>query len=107
ECVGLRYGRRGNRLRKRMAEMLDRLGLSDSARDRVETLSGGLRRRAELAKALLHQPQLLLLDEPSTGLDPGARREFNDYLAHLRRSDGVTVVLTTHYMEEAERCDRI
>src|SRR5262249_12944902 len=52
-------------------------------------------------------PELLLLDEPSTGLDPGARREFNDYLAHLRRSDGVTIVLTTHFMEEAERCDRI
>ena len=66
--------------------MLERLGLSDRARDRVETLSGGLRRRAELAKALLHQPELLLLDEPSTGLDPGARREFNDYLAHLRRA---------------------
>ena len=87
--------------------MLERLGLGDRARDRVETLSGGLRRRTELAKALLHQPELLLLDEPSTGLDPGARREFNDYLAHLRRVDGVTIVLTTHYMEEAERCDRI
>jgi ABC-2 type transport system ATP-binding protein len=73
----------------------------------VETLSGGLRRRTELAKALLHQPELLLLDEPSTGLDPGARREFNDYLDHLRRNEGVTIVLTTHYMEEAERCDRI
>ncbi len=107
ECHGHLYGMRGSRLRQRTAEMLNRLGLGDRARDRVETLSGGLRRRAELAKALLHQPELLLLDEPSTGLDPGARREFNDYLAHLRRSDGVTIVLTTHYMEEAERCDRI
>jgi ABC-2 type transport system ATP-binding protein len=87
--------------------MLARVGLSDRARDRVETLSGGLRRRTELAKALLHKPELLLLDEPSTGLDPGARREFNDYLAQLRRNDGVTIVLTTHHMEEAERCDRI
>jgi ABC-2 type transport system ATP-binding protein len=107
ECHGHLYGMRGGRLRQRIAEMLERVGLGDRARDRVETLSGGLRRRAELAKALLHQPELLLLDEPSTGLDPGARREFNDYLAHLRRTDGVTIVLTTHYMEEAERCDRI
>ncbi len=107
EHHGHLYGLRGSRLRARSAEMLSRVGLSDRARDRVETLSGGLRRRTELAKALLHQPELLLLDEPSTGLDPGARREFNDYLAHLRRTDGVTIVLTTHYMEEAERCDRI
>jgi ABC-2 type transport system ATP-binding protein len=107
EHHGHLYGLRGSRLRERCAEMLARVGLSDRARDRVETLSGGLRRRTELAKALLHQPELLLLDEPSTGLDPGARREFNDYLAHLRRVDGVTIVLTTHYMEEAERCDRI
>jgi ABC-2 type transport system ATP-binding protein len=107
ECHGHLYGMRGNHLRQRTREMLERVGLSDRASDRVETLSGGLRRRTELAKALLHQPELLLLDEPSTGLDPGARREFNDYLAHLRRSDGVTIVLTTHYMEEAERCDRI
>jgi ABC-2 type transport system ATP-binding protein len=107
EHHGHLYGMRGSRLRERSAQMLARVGLTDRARDRVETLSGGLRRRAELAKALLHQPELLLLDEPSTGLDPGARREFNDYLAHLRRNEGVTIVLTTHYMEEAERCDRI
>ncbi len=87
--------------------MLERLGLTPRARDRVETLSGGLQRRVELAKALLHEPELLLLDEPSTGLDPSARREFWNYLQHLREHDGVTVVLTTHYMEEAERCDRI
>ena len=73
----------------------------------METLSGGLQRRVELAKALLHEPELLLLDEPSTGLDPSARREFFNYLGYLREHDGVTVVLTTHFMEEAERCDRI
>jgi ABC-2 type transport system ATP-binding protein len=61
----------------------------------------------ELAKGLLHGPALLLLDEPSSGLDPGARRDFLDYLVHLRDSEGVTVVLTTHAMEEAERCDRV
>jgi ABC-2 type transport system ATP-binding protein len=87
--------------------MLARLDVSDRAGDLAETLSGGLRRRVELAKALLHEPELLLLDEPSTGLDPAARREFFALLTRLRESDGVTIVLTTHYMEEAERCDRI
>ena len=101
------YGITGPRLAERSAAMLERLGLSARARDLVETLSGGLQRRVELAKALLHEPELLLLDEPSTGLDPAARREFFNYLTHLREREGVTVVLTTHYMEEAERCDRI
>ena len=101
------YGITGRRLRERIAAMLDLLRLSARERDRVETLSGGLQRRVELAKALLHEPELLLLDEPSTGLDPAARREFSNYLEHLREHAGVTVVLTTHYMEEAERCDRI
>jgi ABC-2 type transport system ATP-binding protein len=101
------YGITGARLAERSAAMLERLGLSARARDLVETLSGGLQRRVELAKALLPEPELLLLDEPSTGLDPAARREFFNYLAHLREHEGVTVVLTTHYMEEAERCDRI
>jgi ABC-2 type transport system ATP-binding protein len=101
------YGMRGARLKDRTNAMLARLEVSDRAADLAETLSGGLRRRVELAKALLHEPEVLLLDEPSTGLDPGARREFFNLLAHLRDSDGVTVVLTTHYMEEAERCDRI
>ncbi|MFZ0677251.1 ATP-binding cassette domain-containing protein [Candidatus Binatus sp.] len=101
------YGISGKRLHERSAAMLERLGLSARERDRVETLSGGLQRRVELAKALLHEPALMLLDEPSTGLDPAARREFWNYLEHLREHEGVTIVLTTHYMEEAERCDRI
>lgn len=101
------YGIAGRKLRQRSAAMLERMGLGARAGDLVETLSGGLQRRTELAKALLHEPELLLLDEPSTGLDPGARREFNNYLALLRERDGVAIVLTTHYMEEAERCDRI
>src|ERR1700688_5141803 len=101
------YGMRGARLKERAQAMLARLDVSDRAGDLAETLSGGLRRRVELAKALLHEPELLLLDEPSTGLDPAARREFFNLLSRLRESDGVTIVLTTHYMEEAERCDRI
>jgi ABC-2 type transport system ATP-binding protein len=101
------YGISGSRLRERIAAMLDRLGLTPRARDLAETLSGGLKRRVELAKALLHQPELLVLDEPSTGLDPAARREFLNYLTLLRDEQGVTIILTTHHMEEAERCDRI
>ncbi len=101
------YGLRGAILQRRAQALLDRLGLGDRAHDRVETLSGGLQRRTELAKALVHQPDLLLLDEPSTGLDPGARRDFTNYLCQLREQDGVTVVLTTHILDEAERCDRV
>lgn len=101
------YGMQGRLLHDRIAAVLDRLGLADRSRELVETLSGGLQRRVELAKGLLHKPELLLLDEPSTGLDPGARRDFNRYLSYLREQEGVTIILTTHIMEEAERCDRV
>ena len=101
------YGLHGQPLTVRMTELLRRFGLVDRADNLVEELSGGLRRRVELAKGLLHRPELLLLDEPSTGLDPLARRELGDYLDALRRNDGVTVLLTTHLMEEADRCDRL
>ncbi len=97
----------GAALKERCAAVMERLAITARAADLVETLSGGLRRRVELAKALLHEPELLLLDEPSTGLDPVARREFFGHLTALSRNESVTVVLTTHYMEEAERCDRI
>ena len=101
------YGLRGATLMGRAQALLSRLGLGERARERVETLSGGLQRRTELAKALVHGPDLLLLDEPSTGLDPGARRDFSNYLVELRNQDRVTVVLTTHILDEAERCDRV
>jgi ABC-2 type transport system ATP-binding protein len=106
-CHAALYGLGGGAFRARAAAVLDRLGVADRARDRVEALSGGLARRVELAKGLIHAPDLLLLDEPSTGLDPGARRDFIEHLLELRDREGVTVVLTTHTMEEAERCDRV
>ena len=106
-CHGYLYGLSRKVLRERTEALLTRMGLTDRARDLVGTLSGGLQRRVELTKGLLHRPDLLLLDEPSTGLDPGARRDFNDYLHLLREQSNVTIVLTTHIMEEAERCDRV
>lgn len=106
-CSGALFGLRGERLRRARDEVLGELGLSDRAGERAETLSGGLRRRVELAQALLHRPRLLLLDEPSTGLDPGARIDLWSYLRRLREAQGVTVVLTTHLLEEAEKADRL
>jgi ABC-2 type transport system ATP-binding protein len=101
------YGLHGQSLTSRIVELLRRFGLADRTNDFVEKLSGGLRRRVELAKGLLHKPGLLLLDEPSTGLDPLARRELGNYLEELRANDGVTSLLTTHIMDEADRCDRL
>ena len=101
------YNLRGPELQSRIDELLLRFGMADRKGDLVETLSGGQRRRVELAKGLLHQPQVLLLDEPSTGLDPRVRRELSDYLERLRDEDEMTILLTTHLMEEADRCDRI
>lgn len=106
-CQGNLFGLRGADLEGRIGDALGRTSLSDRRSDVVETLSGGLRRRAELAKALLHRPELLLLDEPSTGVDPGVRLDFWEHLQRLRREDGVTILLTTHLLDEAERCDRL
>ncbi len=101
------YGLRGTGLNARISEMLTRVGLADRAGERVETFSGGMQRRIELAKGLLHRPGVLLLDEPTTGLDPGARRDLWQYLQTLRDEEHVSVLVTTHLMEEAERCDRL
>ena len=101
------YGLRGRELRKRVEEMLSRVGLRERSHDLVRNLSGGLRRRVELAKGLLHRPPILMLDEPSSGLDPGIRRDLWEYLRMLRDQEEVTILLTTHLMEEAEHCDRL
>ncbi len=101
------YGLRGADLKQRIDEILSRVGLADRAGELVETFSGGMQRRIELAKGLLHHPGVLLLDEPTTGLDPGARRDLWQYLQILRDEERVSVLVTTHLMEEAERCDRL
>jgi ABC-2 type transport system ATP-binding protein len=105
--AGHLYGLSGKHLRTRIADVLHRVALTDRARDYVETLSGGMQRRVELAKGLIHSPAVLLLDEPTTGLDPGARLDLWQYLRMLRDEEGVTVLVTTHMMEEAEYCDRL
>ena len=104
---GRLFGLIGAALRARIAEVLTLFGLDDRSGDRVEVLSGGLQRRVELAKGLLPRPDLLIFDEPSTGLDPGARRSFWRDLLRLRDREDITLLLTTHFIEEAEGCDRV
>ncbi|MDB5337201.1 MAG: transporter ATP-binding protein [Planctomycetaceae bacterium] len=101
------YGLRGADLQSRIGLGLERLGVADRRRELVSKLSGGLQRRVEIAKSLLHRPRLLLLDEPSTGLDPGARIELWKYLRELRQEMALTIVVTTHLLDEAEDCDRL
>jgi ABC-2 type transport system ATP-binding protein len=101
------YGLSGPLLRDRIKLLTGKLGLEERLSERAETLSGGLKRRVEIAKGLLHRPQAIFLDEPSTGLDPGARHDLWRYLRALKEDEGVTVLVTTHLMEEAERCDRL
>ncbi len=107
EFFGRLYGLQGKALNSACDRVLDFVGLSDRARDRVENYSGGMKRRLNLAIALLHEPRILLLDEPTVGVDPQSRnRLFESVLALKAR--GMTIVYTTHYMEEAEKlCDRV
>ena len=101
------YGLDGARARRVIAEVLDLVGLADRAKDKVRTFSGGMKRRLNLGAALLHDPQILLLDEPTVGVDPQSRHAIFDNLQALKQR-GKALVYTTHYMEEAERlCDRI
>lgn len=93
---------------QRAAELLDFIGLTERADARIDHLSGGMKRRLMIARALLHKPRLLVLDEPTTGLDPQVRQEIWQQLEELRRVSGVTILLSTHYMEEAEKlCERL
>lgn len=101
------YGIRGKLLADREAALLDQFGLAERRNDRTEQLSGGMRRRLEIAKGLIHRPSLLLLDEPSTGLDPGARADLWSLLRTLRQETNVTIAMTTHLLDEADKVDRI
>jgi ABC-2 type transport system ATP-binding protein len=101
------YGLGGQVLENRIDEMLDRVSLRDQEQEFVQTLSGGMKRRIDLAKGLMHRPSLVILDEPTTGLDPGARIDLWAYLEEARSRDGLSVLITTHLMEDADRCDRL
>lgn len=101
------YGLSRSTWKRRQTDLLEQFGLAGRRHETAETLSGGLRRRVELAKGMIHGPRLLLMDEPSTGLDPGARKDLWQYLCRLRDEAGVTVMLTTHLLDEAEKADRI
>src|SRR6266403_804695 len=93
---------------QRAEELLESIGLSNRADAKIDHLSGGMKRRLMIARALLHEPRLLVLDEPTTGLDPQVRQEIWQKLEELRRLSGVTILLSTHYMEEAEKlCERL
>ena len=101
------YGMARDDIRDRVAEMLSRVGLEDRKDSQVMTFSGGMKRRLEIARGLMHHPTALFLDEPTIGLDPQTRRSLWEYAQSLRDTEGVTIFLTTHYMDEAEACDRI
>jgi lipooligosaccharide transport system ATP-binding protein len=104
---GRYFGMSRELIRERTAHLLDFVQLSDRAEDQVEPLSGGMKRRLTIARSLINEPEILLLDEPTTGLDPQARHAVWDRLFRLKQQ-GVTLILTTHYMDEAEQlCDRL
>jgi ABC-2 type transport system ATP-binding protein len=97
------YGLSGASLRRRVVELLDRFGLTEAADRPVRTYSGGLQRRLDVALGLVHRPQVLFLDEPTTGLDPEARTVLWHEISRLSGDDGLTILLTTHYLDEADR----
>jgi ABC-2 type transport system ATP-binding protein len=107
DYFGRIYGLRGRALRQRVDEVLDMVELADRAKSAVKTYSGGMKRRLNIAAGLLHQPEVLFLDEPTVGVDPQSRNAIFEHVERLR-DEGMTVLYTTHYMEEAERlCDRV
>jgi len=105
---GRLYGLGSRTRRQRTDDVLALVDLEDRRRDMVKTYSGGMRRRLEIARGLMHRPQVLFLDEPTLGLDPQTRRKIWNYILDLKQSFGMTIILTTHYMDEADRlCSRI
>ena len=98
---GQMYGLGGNNLKTRVTEVLEQIGLTDRAKDRIKTYSGGMKRRVNIGVGLLHKPLLLFMDEPTVGIDPQSRRSILDSVKDLNKA-GMTVLYTTHYMEEAE-----
>ncbi|MEV4257846.1 ATP-binding cassette domain-containing protein [Spirillospora sp. NPDC049652] len=103
ELYGVPRGVLGDRMR----QVLEMVGLWDKRGDRVQTYSGGMKRRLEIARGLLHSPRVLFLDEPTVGLDPQTRASIWEYIRDLRAAEQITIFMTTHYMDEAEYCDRI
>ena len=106
-CQCALVGLRGSEKIDRIQELVRSMGLQEKLHVRCEKLSGGQKRRVELAKGLLHKPKVLLLDEPSTGLDPASRLDLWHVLSELRSESGTTIVMTTHLLEEADKCDRV
>ncbi len=105
--AGLLYGMGRRAVRQRSQQLLEAVGLWERRDERVEKLSGGMRRRVELAKVLLPTPAILLLDEPTAGLDPVARQDFWNQVEELKADEQLTVVVSTHFLDEAERADRV
>jgi len=104
---GYAYGIPKNVLEPRLKELLEMMELWDRRKGKINTYSGGMKRRLEIARGLLHHPRVLFLDEPTLGLDPQTRRRIWDYIHDLRERENLAIFMTTHYMDEAENCDRI
>jgi len=104
---GYAYGVPKNVLEPRLKELLEMMELWDRRKGKISTYSGGMKRRLEIARGLLHHPRVLFLDEPTLGLDPQTRRRIWDYIHDLRKRENLAIFMTTHYMDEAENCDRI
>jgi len=104
---GLLYGLSAADTKRRADPLLEMVGLSDRAHSLVRTYSGGMKRRLELVRGLIHRPKVLFLDEPTVGLDPQTRAQVWDYIVRLKDTEDTTIFVTTHYLDEAERCERV
>ncbi|MEM8485469.1 MAG: ABC transporter ATP-binding protein [Bacteroidota bacterium] len=104
---GRMYGMPARQLRERITVLAEKMGVADRLDDRVKKLSGGLKRRADIVRGVLHKPRVLFLDEPTTALDPAARHGFWQLLHTLRQEENLTLILATHLLEEAEQCDEV